>query len=116
MSLETDAAIAQLDAIREQRGITSPLILEKATVGPYQALGDPITIGWAPSYLPATNNEAQTILIRLAESSQWDVMNMRYVAALQFNGVRYKVKSDPPPLGEPRVWKLKGQPTGEKTS
>lgn len=113
MGIETDLAAANFDAIRAQMGVDDDLVLEKSTTSGYTQLGSTVTSGWHPHYLPATNNESVTIQVLLAESSQWDTANMRYLATVTFDGRRYKVKSDPPPMGEPRIWRLKGQPTGE---
>lgn len=108
------------DHLRTVTGLGTDLTCLRATATGYAAItGSPISGGWFCENLldnqtqdaPSTGEHYLQILI--AEHSGWATSMMDSLVAVVIGTKRHKVNVILPPNGEPNVWLLKADPTGE---
>lgn len=108
------------DHLRTVTGLPTDLVCVRATATGYTAVsGSPISGGWFAENLldnqtqdaPSTGEHYLQILI--AEHSGWATSMMDSLVAVVIGTKRHKVNVILPPNGEPNVWLLKADPTGE---
>lgn len=109
-----------LDRLREIAGLSSDLACLRATATGYAAItGSPISGGWFCENLldnqtqDAPNTGEHYLQILIAEHSGWATSMMDSLVAVVIGTKRHKVNVILPPNGEPNVWLLKADPTGE---
>lgn len=84
----------------------------RAPQGYQLAWETPLTSGWYPEQARDGFTGEQEIRIFVVDKDVLPQIH-RQVAAIAFNGTIYQAKLDPPPLGEPYVWRIVASPTGE---
>lgn len=115
-TLKTGLRAAQYDSLRASEGITGDLIIQKATATGYDSFV-PITRGWFAQRERDQISGDQFLAVRVVmtdpnvELLTATITNAMSACAVQ--GLRYKIKSKVAPLGDPAVWTLLCDPTGE---
>lgn len=110
----TQTSIRTFDRLRGSRSITGTLRLDKATATGYVQVGSSIANGWYLEFTQDRTTGEQFLQVLLAESSEWTPASLKTtVAAIVYNGLRYKVNGKRQPEGAPFVWILTCASTGE---
>src|SRR5262245_57238118 len=113
MGAQTQAIAAQFDGMRAEMGLGEDLLIQHAARSDYTTTTK-ITGGWWPESYRLSQDQEQTFRLRIAEHSGWDTQVMKTVSAVVFSGLRFQlVKTPRKPFGEPLVWLLTVDQTGE---
>lgn len=115
-TLKTGLRAAQYDSLRRSTGIIGDLTIHKAIATGYESQVT-ITAGWFAQRERDNISGEQFLAVRIVMTNQnvelltTGITNAMAACAVQ--GLRYKIKSKVAPLGDPGVWTLLCDPTGE---
>ena len=114
-SLLTNLRANQLNSLRTTQGIPGSLSLHSVSATGYTEIAT-IESGWFAQRETDQIDGTQFLAARIVETDinlELLTAAAQTVAAIAFNGFRYKCNSTIAPLEEPRVWMLRCEPTGE---
>lgn len=114
-TLKANLRAAQFDSLRRTEGISGDLALYQATATDYTALAV-ITGGWFVQRERDAISGDQFLAVRVVMTDANAALlatTSTQMAAAVIMGSRYKIKAKVAPLGDPAIWMLQCDPTGE---